>query len=160
MSAGVSFRVPDLNYPTAKLPDAVTPPCSLFYICFCRQRTLSTVRLGTSRCTARQCKCNQHRKSPTPTTKTCESCPSQSRSRPDDVSFQVQTGTQRTIEWCFQHFFSKKKTSHGAVIVTMRETNENRQSNTMPKNFEKRARPFFRNRWKCLPWILCARECC
>ena len=87
MSAGVSFSVLDLNYPTAKLPHAVTPPRSLFYICFCRQRTLSTVRLGNSRCTARQSKCKRHQESPIPTIKTCGRSRSQSRSRPDDAKF-------------------------------------------------------------------------
>ena len=41
----------------------------------------------------------------------------------------------------------------------MRTTIENRQSNTMWNNFEKRVQSFLRNRFKCLPWILCAREC-
>ena len=47
----------------------------------------------------------------------------------------------------------------GIVIEAMRTTTENKQSNTMPNNFEKRVRSFLRNRFKCLPWILCAREC-
>ena len=41
----------------------------------------------------------------------------------------------------------------------MRTTIDDRQSNTMPNKFEKRVRSFLRNRFKCLPWILCAREC-
>ena len=48
------------------------PPCSLFYISFCRQRTLSTVRLGKSRGRVKQCRCNQQRKSAMPTTNTRE----------------------------------------------------------------------------------------
>ena len=47
----------------------------------------------------------------------------------------------------------------GTVIGAMRTTIENKQSNAMPNNFEKRVRSFFRNGCKCLPWILCAREC-
>ena len=48
----------------------------------------------------------------------------------------------------------------GAVIGTMRKTIDNRQSNTMLNNFEKRVRSFFRKRFKCSSWILCARGCC
>ena len=48
------------------------PSCSLFYISFCRQWALSTVRLGKSRGTVKQCRCNQHRKSPLPTINTRE----------------------------------------------------------------------------------------
>ena len=78
------------------------PLCALFDISFSRQRTLSTVPLGKSRGTGRHCRRNQHRKFALPTTKTCESCQSQSRSRPGDVSFHVHTWTQRTTKQCFQ----------------------------------------------------------
>ena len=132
-------------------------PCALFYISFSRQRTLSTVPLGKSRCTVRQCRCNQHRKSPLPTTETCESCHSQSRSRPGVFSFHMHAWHQHTTKLCFQQaIFSISS----AVVRTTRATFENRQSNTMPNNVVKRVRSFVRKQFKCLPWILRARGCC
>ena len=123
------------------------PPGALFHISFSRQRPPSTVPLGKSRCTVRQCSCNQHRKSALPTTKTCESCHSQSRSRPGDVSFHVDTWTRRTTKQCFQQPILACRV---AVVRTTRATCENRQSNTMPNNVVKRVQSFVRNQFKRL----------
>ena len=121
-----------------------------------------TVRLGNSRGTRRHCKCNQHGKSALPTisnresyrgttfrtfcvdavTEFCETCTSQSRSRPDDVSFHVQAWTRRTTKQLFQQLTLACRV---AMIGTMRATFDNRQSNTILNKVVKRVRFFFRN---------------
>ena len=88
-------------------------------------------------------------------TEFCDSCHPQTRSSSDDVSFHVQAWTRRTAKQRFQSDFL---VCRGAVTGTMRKTIDNRHSNTMT-NFEERLRSSFRNRCKCLPWILCARVC-
>ena len=124
------------------------PLCALFDISFSRQRTLSTVPLGKSRCTVRQCRCNQHRKSALPTTTTRETCHSQRSSRPGDVSFHVHTWTRRTSKQCFQQpIFSMSSRSDWGFCE---KQFNNRQSFTMPNNFVKRVRSLFSNRFKSL----------
>ena len=75
-------------------------------------------------------------------TEFCETCTSQSRSRPDDVSFHVQAWTRRTTKQLFQQLTLACRV---AMIGTMRATFDNRQSNTILNKVVKRVRFFFRN---------------
>ena len=131
-----------------------------FYIGFSGKRTLSakTVRLRKSRGNRRHCRCNQQRESPIPTSNTRESCRSQSRRSPDNVSFHVEAWTRRTTQQCFPQdvlcLSWRSDWDHANTV-------DNRQSNTKLNNFvKKKIQSFLRNRFKCLPWIFCAQRCC
>ena len=124
ISAGVPFIVLDLRTPSNKtfrmLGHRHVRCLHLLQSTADVQR--KTVRLRKSRHTRRQCRCNQHRKSPIPTINTresyrrtkfrivcvdtatefCESRHQQTGSRPDDARFHVQAWTRRTTKQFFQ----------------------------------------------------------
>ena len=114
-----------------------------------------TVRLGKPRGTGRHCRCKQHRKSamPTPNTResfrcttfrTCfldasteffESCHSQTRSRPDDVSFLARTWTRRTTKQFFQQLtFCLSSRSDWNIAKNNLKTGKATHCRTMSRN--------------------------
>ena len=120
ISAGASFSVLDMDYPTTKLSACLDTAMFDFCISFSRQRAWS--RQVSRHTKAMQSRCNQHRKSPIPTVKTlesyrrtkfrivcvdaatefCESRHQQTGSRPDDARFHVQAWTRRTTKQFLQ----------------------------------------------------------
>ena len=70
----------------------------------------------------------------------------------------MQAWTRRTTQQCFQQDVPclswRSDWDHANTV-------DNRQSNTKVSHFvKKKVQSFLRNRFMCLPWILCAQRCC